>query len=371
MPIKVIDNWQRVVNILADIINAPSAFIMKLENTDIEVFVTSQGPDNPLEMGYREQLIGAYCEKTIKEKTLHIVPNALKDDYYKFKPNLEKNKLIAYMGLPLEWPTGDIFGTICVVDREERDFNDSYRELLREFKRSVEDNLELIYNEQKLEEYIVSLEEAKEQIELQREHLELLNQVIRHDITNGIQTARLALVLLQEKQISLDDSGEIIRRALTAIDRSTDLLQKIETFEQMYSTEDNLSMIDVRELAEKVAVEFDGRVTVKGSCIVKADEFLELLLVELVRNSFKHTETDLVTIILDEADGYSRITVVDFGSGLPESVQNHFFGQSFTHQRISGLALGHLVMKRYNGHFTYEKGKDEEGSVFHLLIPKI
>src|ERR1700739_3318751 len=38
--------------------------------------------------------------------------------------------MTSYLGFPITWPNGDIFGTICVLDSKSHDYNYLYRELL-------------------------------------------------------------------------------------------------------------------------------------------------------------------------------------------------------------------------------------------------
>ena len=38
--------------------------------------------------------------------------------------------MTSYLGFPITWPNGDIFGTICVLDCKRHDYNYLYRKLL-------------------------------------------------------------------------------------------------------------------------------------------------------------------------------------------------------------------------------------------------
>ncbi|MBW2163243.1 MAG: hypothetical protein JRF43_02020 [Deltaproteobacteria bacterium] len=59
---EVITSWQSVVDTMAEIINVPSALIMKLDPPDIEVFRSSQSSNNPYEAGNREHLAGLWFQ---------------------------------------------------------------------------------------------------------------------------------------------------------------------------------------------------------------------------------------------------------------------------------------------------------------------
>ena len=38
--------------------------------------------------------------------------------------------MISYLGVPISWPDGEIFGTICVLDRQSNGYSDLYLKLL-------------------------------------------------------------------------------------------------------------------------------------------------------------------------------------------------------------------------------------------------
>jgi len=76
---ELVDIWQNVVNIIAEIINVPSALIMKVDAPFIEVLRSSESSKNPYKAGDREYLAGLYCERVIKTRNRLLVPNALKD----------------------------------------------------------------------------------------------------------------------------------------------------------------------------------------------------------------------------------------------------------------------------------------------------
>ena len=54
---KVIEKWQFLLNTLAKMVNVPSALIMQLQKESIQVFLKSEGEDNPYEVGEEAPLI--------------------------------------------------------------------------------------------------------------------------------------------------------------------------------------------------------------------------------------------------------------------------------------------------------------------------
>ena len=119
VPFELVQKWQEIVDVIAEIIHVPSALVMKVEPPNIKVFVSSVSNGNPYE---RDELAplntGLYCETVMKTRQSLLVPDALRDEEWKSNPDI-KLGMISYLGFPVTWPDGQIFGTICVLDRKE------------------------------------------------------------------------------------------------------------------------------------------------------------------------------------------------------------------------------------------------------------
>jgi hypothetical protein len=111
IPADVLDKWQELVDLLARIIEVPAAVVVKIHLTDAEVFVTSNSRGNPFGRGDVYELAGLYCERVIQTRQLLQVPNALLDEGWKSSPDV-KVGMISYLGFPILWPSGEVFGTI-------------------------------------------------------------------------------------------------------------------------------------------------------------------------------------------------------------------------------------------------------------------
>ncbi|MCD4784949.1 MAG: GAF domain-containing protein [Candidatus Eremiobacteraeota bacterium] len=155
--------WQGIVNILAEFIHVPAALIMKVEPPYIEVFRSSESDGNSYEVGDREHLTGLYCERVIKTKSRLLVPNALEDKDWNKNPDI-KLGMFSYLGFPLLWPNGEVFGTICVLDSKENHYNKAYEDLILQFKELVESHLKLLYEKGKYEKKLIERKNIEEEL---------------------------------------------------------------------------------------------------------------------------------------------------------------------------------------------------------------
>lgn len=141
----VLANWQESINLIADVVQVPAALIMRVHATEIEVFVKSDNDGNVYEAGERAPLnTGLYCETVMDTQDELLVPNALKDPNWDHNPDIELG-MISYCGLPLNWPSGELFGTICVLDAKENPYSETYRKLIARFRDSIQLSLNDIF----------------------------------------------------------------------------------------------------------------------------------------------------------------------------------------------------------------------------------
>ena len=141
VPFEIVQKWQEIVNIIAEIMHVPSALVMKVEPPNIKVFISSESHSNPYERNELAPLnTGLYCETVMKTRQSLLVPDALHDEEWKSNPDM-KLGMISYLGFPVSWPDGQIFGTICVLDRKENSYSESYRKFVLQCRDVLEADL--------------------------------------------------------------------------------------------------------------------------------------------------------------------------------------------------------------------------------------
>ena len=165
IPDHVVAKWQRVVDILARIVEVPAGLIMKAKPPKHHVFITSLSEGNPYSTDTAFVLnTGLYCDRVMSDRSLLIVPDALSDPEWNRNPDLEHG-MVFYMGFPLVWPDGSLFGTICVLDRENNEKAQRYVDLLHQFKEVVEGDLALLVELAERARVEKELEAARDELE--------------------------------------------------------------------------------------------------------------------------------------------------------------------------------------------------------------
>ena len=171
IPENMQEKWQRIVNIMARVLEVPAGLIMKVDPPYIEVFLKSDSEGNPYERGERASLdTGLYCETVMQERQRLLVPDALDDPEWDHNPDI-KLGMTFYLGFPIEWPNGDIFGTICVLDGKNNESARVYTDLIEQFKEVIDNDLRLIVE-------IEERKRAERQLQSKKEELEGFNKIL-------------------------------------------------------------------------------------------------------------------------------------------------------------------------------------------------
>ncbi len=163
IPGDMINKWQGVVDIMAELMSVPAALIMRLQPGEMEVFRSSQRSRNPFQAGMRFQLEGLYCRAVIQNRERTHIPNALAHEWWK-ESAAACTGYIAYLGFPLFWPNGELFGTVCVLDAKENRFEGVIEELMIQFKELIESHLGLLFANHELARHAKELEHSLEEI---------------------------------------------------------------------------------------------------------------------------------------------------------------------------------------------------------------
>jgi PAS domain S-box-containing protein len=230
-----------------------------------------------------------------------------------------------------------------------------------------------------LEGFITDITDRKQyeqRLETQRDNLEVLNKVVRHDIRNKLQLVRIyADMLAAETSGEHADTVEsVLEAAHNAVDITTTARDVTEV---MLQSDADCHPVRLRPVLEN---EIDAirsnyehaLVRVHGSIPevdVIADDMLESVFRNLLTNAIQHNDKDLpeVTVSVTVDDGAALIRIADNGPGVPDERKDDIFEQGSMDLDSEGTGLGlYLVdtlLDRYGGDIRVEDN-DPEGAVF-------
>jgi diguanylate cyclase (GGDEF)-like protein/PAS domain S-box-containing protein len=140
-----LDQWQQLLDMLVEFFEVQDALINNYQAPYLKVTKGSSNSENLFSEGTKLKVKGLYCEDVIKEKKSLEVNNAAVIKKWESSIYME-NGLIAYLGYPILWPNGEIYGTICIHDNHERNFDNSLKKRIEFIRDLIENNLGTMYN---------------------------------------------------------------------------------------------------------------------------------------------------------------------------------------------------------------------------------
>ncbi|SDW49360.1 DNA-binding transcriptional regulator, CsgD family [Ruegeria halocynthiae] len=188
IPPDTMANWQRLVDLVSQLADVPATLIMKTEAPDHAVLISSDHPENPYPVGMNFRLNPKlYCQGVLERDGELVVEDATCDPVWSDNEDMEHG-MSFYIGFPLKWPDGLVFGTICVLDRNRNRRALLFRKGLAQFARMVESDLALIQEvylrralENKLNETLAQLEHR---VKVRTQELQETNTALRVLLTS-------------------------------------------------------------------------------------------------------------------------------------------------------------------------------------------
>jgi len=382
----IVEKWQLLLDTVAKIADVPSGLIMKLNEETIQVFLRSQTEGNPYNAGEEEKLVyGLYCETVIAEQKELLVPDATKNKLWKDNnPDIEIN-MISYLGFPINWPDGEVFGTVCLLDNKENFFNENYKKLLFLTKKHIESDLHIVVSQRELEK---KNEELAKMNDIKTRFLSLIS----HDVRGGIGTLNEFLKLIIQK---LDDYEiDKLKDDLNMLSQSAGsaylVLENLLSWSKndLLQLEPNKKQIDIVLMIENLLIYFKQSLEMKNikvvkkycknSIIVFADKnMINTSIRNILSNAIKynHVNGKIIIEIICKID-QTIIRIEDTGIGMDNTTKkklfsysksNHSEGSEVLESSGLGLILANDFLKKNNASENVES-EIGKGSVFEIIL---
>ncbi|MFW5922058.1 MAG: PAS domain S-box protein [Halodesulfurarchaeum sp.] len=229
---------------------------------------------------------------------------------------------------------------------------------------------------------ITERKEYEKQIEVQRDTLEILNQIVRHDIRNDLQLVVSYAELLEEHT---DEEGAKFARSV--LEAASDAIEITETARDVadvvLGSESELEARSIRPILEGEIEAVDGNYEEAiaetanriPEATVLADGMLESVFRNLLQNAIVHNDKPEPTVTVSVAEGENWLTIrlADDGPGVPDDRKNVIFEKGEQGLESDGTGLGlylvNTLVERYGGSLRVEDN-EPEGAVFVVELPR-
>jgi two-component system, sensor histidine kinase len=393
----VIARWQRLVDLMAEIVGVPAGLIMRNVGDDIQVLVASRRAGNPFHVGESARLHGSglYCEAVIASGGALVVPDARQSAQWRDNPDLRVN-MVSYLGLPIRWPDHTTFGTICVLDCKENAYSERYIRLVEEFRDQIELQLQLIraqrLAERERQRAAQLAERFRQQKELATEAVHIKSGFLAaasHDLRQPVHALSLFVGAL--RHVPMPAEGRLL---VERIDQS------VNTMDTLFTAILDISRLDagvvpvqrrpfaldtvLERVCRDAAVDAQAKGLrlsyVRSAAVVDSDPVLfERIVRNLLSNAVRYTDAGRIVIGCRRARAHVRLQVIDTGHGIPADQQDRVFDDYYQltrrgSDRDRGAGLGLAIVRRLAGLLDYGltlRSEPGRGSCFELRIDRL
>ena len=198
---------------------------------------------------------------------------------------------------------------------------------------------------------------AEQEIKSHQEHLTLINQILRHDLTNDLVVIQSALNLYNKSP----EEG-LLKEISSHARKSLELIKRMRGLESFMSSRKNLKPSDIREAVDGViksypSIDFE----IKGKAHVMADDSLVSVIDNIIRNAVIHGKADRITITTGRERDMCELHIADNGTGIPDDIKEKIFEEGFMYGDTGHTGLGlHIVKKAMESYGGYAWAEDNE-----------
>jgi PAS domain S-box-containing protein len=204
----------------------------------------------------------------------------------------------------------------------------------------------------------------------QKEHIKLINQILRHDISNDLSVIDSSIRLFEAT-----GDKKYIKEIKKRLNKSVNLIHGMQKHEAFILDNNDLKVFSVRDVLEGVIQDKkDIDFSISGNSHFLADEIIYSVFENIINNAINHGQADKIDISIRKENFKCTVTIADNGSGIPEKIKDRLFEEGFKYGPTGNTGLGlHIVkkaMEKYKGNVTVEDN-NPHGTKFKLVFHRL
>jgi PAS domain S-box-containing protein len=207
-------------------------------------------------------------------------------------------------------------------------------------------------------------------LRFQKEHIKLINQVLRHDLTNDLAVinSSIRLFLNTDDKTFLDETRKTLNKSLK-------LIHSMSEVEEFIMNNKDFKVFSAGNVLKNVIKDKQHVVfNIKGESRFMADELVYSVFDNIINNAVNHGKATEITINIENDNAKCIISILDNGKGIPDEIKGKLFeaGYKFGEQGNTGIGL-HIVkqaMENYKGSVEVLDNKPQ-GAIFKLIFHRM
>ncbi len=320
------------------------------------------------------------CKEVCERKTALVIEHASRDPIYSTHPTPKQYKIESYIAIPIFRPSGEVFGTLCAIDREPAPLDAKVVTSLTLFSELISEQLRSEEERRVMEK---TLWDERKISQLREQFIAVLGHDLRTPL-GGIVGAVDALLEMDPKPEDL----EMLRVIQESSQQMSRLIEDVLDFARGRLGEgvaitkklfEDISPL-IRQTIDVLLHSHRGR-TVRFAAAGPVAAFLDevrfrQLISNLVGNALQHSPAgEPVDVGLDVGSEFIRLAIRNGGPPLPAEIANNPFSpfqRSSKGRKNAGLGLGlYIAAQIAQAHGgSLVASSDNSGTTFTLLLPR-
>jgi len=320
--------FDRVTRLATRLLAAPAS-IIALVDGDRQFFKSSFGLCEPWNSLRETPLSQSFCQHVVSSAKPLVIGDTNQHPLVKNQLAVPIYGVIAYLGVPLRLPGGEVIGALCAIDHVPRPWSGDDVAQLTELSEIVMDEIAL------------RTENARRRT-IEQHHRVLVHE-LNHRVKNTLALVDSVIALSVRADTAFADFGEALRGRVAALTRSHALA--LDRGREVITLDDLVQ-------AELAPLQCE-RVTVDGAAVQLAPGialYLSMGLHELVTNAVKYgalsNDAGRVALGWTLADGRLKLSWQESGGPPVTPPARNGFG-SLLFERILGAALKGQVTRDF------------------------
>lgn len=379
----VLGSWEEILSTLSEISRCQAVAVVKTrEDGSSAVIAANRNKKHPLRRGTEPSFVlHALCRDAARKRQpveVHVSASGKKD-------STAYPEAGSMLGLPISWPTGALFGVLCLVRTSGRPFTERIVRLAGYVSRQIATDLHVLFLAERLEKQNKLLDRLRE--EKQR-----FIAVAAHDMKNSLNVflgcCRHLFPSSQEATPKERAYLELAQKSAATLIQLMDELMDIARIEGHSQASDRHTADLVAVIADNIRY-YQHMADARGITIqfseppkkVKVSMDVPMLgsvITNLLSNALKYSpDGSTVTLFVEETKEGVTVKVKDLGPGIPENEQASLF-QPFQRTSVKplsdetstglGLFLARRILEEHGGRIWVESSPGK-GSTFCFTLP--
>jgi len=221
--------------------------------------------------------------------------------------------------------------------------------------------------------------ESERELRVAKDRALLYLDLMGHDLAQQLQVI-LNSAALMNSAVEESNKESFMKVIADSVRRCARIIEEAKATEQLLTIPTKERKLDEAiDTTIRALVKSSGQITFETSikvrnATIEADDFLELLLSNIMMNAIEHNPKDekKVWVELTEVEIGYVVSIADNGNGIPDTVKESLFNTS---RRFGGLGLhtAQFIVEKYNGRIDIHDrvpGDHNQGAEFRIWFPK-